>query len=74
MNVIRKEIHEYASRCAAEARKLSEEVDMDTQKMSIVEKEAEDFLKVMLHIHLSKVFEHILPLFHNICRLKFLNM
>lgn len=47
---------------------------MDTQKMSIVEKEAEDFLKVMLHIHLSKVFEHILPLFHNICRLKFLNM
>ncbi|KAI3445667.1 hypothetical protein Pfo_002332 [Paulownia fortunei] len=44
-NVIRKETHEYASRCAAEARKLAEEVDMEAQKMSVVEKEAAEFLK-----------------------------
>ncbi|KAK6135422.1 hypothetical protein DH2020_030841 [Rehmannia glutinosa] len=45
LNIIRKGIHEYTSRCAAEARKLAEEVDVETQNMSVVEKEAAEFLK-----------------------------
>lgn len=40
-------MHEYASRCAAEARKLAEEVDIEAEKMSLVEKEAAEFLKVI---------------------------
>ncbi|KAL3624592.1 hypothetical protein CASFOL_031260 [Castilleja foliolosa] len=45
LNVIRKEKLEYASRCASEARKLADDVDMEAQKMSVVEKEAAEFLK-----------------------------
>ncbi|KAK6156935.1 hypothetical protein DH2020_011183 [Rehmannia glutinosa] len=45
LNIIRKGIHEYTSRCGAEARKLAEEVDVETQNMSVVEKEAAEFLK-----------------------------
>ncbi|KAL3620885.1 hypothetical protein CASFOL_035797 [Castilleja foliolosa] len=45
LNVIRKEKLEYASRCASEARKLADDVDMEAQKMSVLEKEAAEFLK-----------------------------
>ncbi|PIM98610.1 Centromere-associated protein HEC1 [Handroanthus impetiginosus] len=45
LNIMRKETQEYASRCAAEARRMAEEVDMEAQKMSAVEKEAAEFLK-----------------------------
>ncbi|KAL3620883.1 hypothetical protein CASFOL_035795 [Castilleja foliolosa] len=45
LNVIRKEKLEYASRCASVARKLADDVDMEAQKMSVVEKEAAEFLK-----------------------------
>ncbi|KAL8521010.1 hypothetical protein ACS0TY_011523 [Phlomoides rotata] len=45
LNVMRNEMHEYVSRCTAEAKRLSEEVEMEAQKMSAVEKEAADFFK-----------------------------
>ncbi|GFP93867.1 probable kinetochore protein ndc80 [Phtheirospermum japonicum] len=45
LNVIRQEKLEYASRRASEARKLADDVDMDAQKMSVVEKEVAEFLK-----------------------------
>ncbi|XP_051116634.1 kinetochore protein NDC80 homolog [Andrographis paniculata] len=45
LNALRSEMHEYASRCAAEARRLAKEVESEAQKMSLVEKEAADFLK-----------------------------
>ncbi|GER26708.1 kinetochore protein NDC80-like protein [Striga asiatica] len=45
LNIIRKEKHEYASRCAAEARKLADEVELEAHSISIVENEAAEFLK-----------------------------
>ncbi|CAA0822044.1 Unknown protein [Striga hermonthica] len=45
LNMIRKEKHEYASRCAAEARKLADEVELEAHSISIVENEAAEFLK-----------------------------
>ncbi|KAG8368747.1 hypothetical protein BUALT_Bualt15G0078100 [Buddleja alternifolia] len=45
LNLMRKEIHEFTSECAAKARKLAAEVDTEAQKMSVVEKEAAEFLK-----------------------------
>ncbi|GER24703.1 kinetochore protein NDC80-like protein [Striga asiatica] len=45
LNMIRKDTHEYTSRCAAEARKLADEVDLEAHSMSVVENEAAEFLK-----------------------------
>ncbi|KAK4438261.1 Kinetochore protein NDC80 [Sesamum alatum] len=45
LNIMRKETQDYASRCAAEAKKLAEEVEMEAEKMSVVENEAAEFLK-----------------------------
>lgn len=45
LNIMRRETQDYASRCAAEAKKLAEEVAMEAEKMSVVEKEAAEFLK-----------------------------
>ncbi|KAL0335183.1 UNVERIFIED_CONTAM: Kinetochore protein NDC80 [Sesamum radiatum] len=45
LNTMRKETQDYVSRCAAEAKKLAEEVEMEAEKMSVVEKEAAEFLK-----------------------------
>ncbi|KAL0422320.1 UNVERIFIED_CONTAM: Kinetochore protein NDC80 [Sesamum latifolium] len=45
LNIMRKETQDYASRCAAEAKKLAEEVEMEAEKMSVVENEAAEFFK-----------------------------
>ncbi|CAI9769244.1 unnamed protein product [Fraxinus pennsylvanica] len=45
VNLTRKEIQEYTSRCAAEARKMVEQVETEAGNMDDVEKEASEFLK-----------------------------
>ncbi|XP_075505886.1 kinetochore protein NDC80 homolog [Primulina tabacum] len=45
MNLMRKETHEYVSRSAREARKMAEEVEIEAQKMFMVEKEAAEYLQ-----------------------------
>ncbi|KAL2513716.1 Kinetochore protein Ndc80 [Forsythia ovata] len=45
VNLTRKESQEYTSRCAAEARKMVEEVETEARNMDVVEKEASEFLK-----------------------------
>lgn len=46
MNLMQKETHEYVSRSTTEARKMTEEVEIEAQKMSMVEKEAAEYLQV----------------------------
>lgn len=55
---MRTETHEYVSWCTAEAKKLSDEVEMEAQKMSVVEKESTEFLKV--HIYLTHYTMHFI--------------
>ncbi|KAK4491236.1 hypothetical protein RD792_001969 [Penstemon davidsonii] len=45
LNSMSKGAHEYASKCAQEASKMAEEVEMEAQKMLSVEKEAAEFLQ-----------------------------
>lgn len=37
----------YISRCTAEAKKMAQEIDMEVQNISMVEKEAAELLKVI---------------------------
>ncbi|XP_048437570.1 kinetochore protein NDC80 homolog [Pyrus x bretschneideri] len=45
LNLLKKEIQEYTSRCAAEARNLMEDVERETRNLDIVEREANEILK-----------------------------
>ena len=47
LNILRKEIHDYTSRCAAEAKKMLEDVQLEAHNLDIVEREAAEVLKVM---------------------------
>ncbi|XP_009786900.1 kinetochore protein NDC80 homolog [Nicotiana sylvestris] len=45
LDLLKKEKQDYISRCAAEARRMAEEVETETRKSDLVEREAADFLK-----------------------------
>lgn len=49
LDLLKKEKQDYISRCAAEARRMAEEVETETRKSDLVEREAADFLKVRLY-------------------------
>lgn len=46
MNSSRKETEEYANRCAVEATKLVQDVQMEAHNLDVLEREAAEFLKV----------------------------
>ncbi|KAK6915180.1 Kinetochore protein Ndc80 [Dillenia turbinata] len=45
LDFLKKEAHEYISRCAAEARKMAEDVEAETQNIDMMEKEAAEVVK-----------------------------
>jgi len=50
LSLLKKEIEDHAFRCATEAEKEQEEFTRKENQLSIVEKEAEEFIKVLFSI------------------------
>ena len=46
LNFLKKETQNYTSRCAMEAKKLVEDVEIETHNVDIVEREVADVLEV----------------------------
>lgn len=46
LNFLKKEMQNYTSRCATEAKKLVEDVEIETQNVDVVEREVADVLEV----------------------------
>ncbi|XP_010246352.1 PREDICTED: uncharacterized protein LOC104589657 [Nelumbo nucifera] len=45
LNLLKKEIEDYTSRCAVEAKRMLEDVQREEHNLDLVEKEAEEFFK-----------------------------
>ena len=56
-NVLMKETQEYTSRCIAEAKKMAEDIEAEAHKLGIVEREAEEFLRVWLVLPFSFLWQ-----------------
>ena len=48
MNLVRKETQEHTYRCAAEVKKMMEDVQIEAHNLDMVEREAAKVLKVLL--------------------------
>nr|DAD24441.1 TPA_asm: hypothetical protein HUJ06_025904 [Nelumbo nucifera] len=46
LNLLKKEIEDYTSRCAVEAKRMLEDVQREEHNLDLVEKEAEEFFKI----------------------------
>lgn len=46
LQLLRKEMDEYTNRCAVDAKNMLEDVEMESHNLDMVEREAEDILKV----------------------------
>lgn len=49
LNLFKKEMQEHAYRCAAESRKMADDVKLEAQNLDMVEKEAAEVLKVLVY-------------------------
>lgn len=50
MNSLKKEINDYTESCAADAKKMVEDFEMEAHNLKILEREAADILKVALNL------------------------
>lgn len=55
LNSLKKEIRDYTYTCAAESKKMVEEVQMEAHNLDIVEGEAAEVLKVLPNFLLSQI-------------------
>lgn len=46
LNLLKKETHDYTYRCAIEARQMMDDVQMEAHNLDILERDAEEILKV----------------------------
>ena len=50
LHLLKKETQEYTYRCTADAQKMVQELEMESHNLDLVEREAEDILKVSSHL------------------------
>ena len=60
LSLLKKETQEYTYSCAAEAKKMVEEVQMEAHNLDIVEREAAEVLKVFPHLLLGQTVKALL--------------